>query len=666
MATRSLGTLTVDLVAKTGGFVQGMTEAERESAKSSKKIQQQWKEAGKAVEAGIKIGVAAFAAATAALTVLTVRSLSAIDANAKLAISLGTTSEALANVRRAGELAGVSFEQIETTTKKLTGRLSEAAAGAGPAVQALNRLGLTAEYLQGLPLDERLSRINAAIRDTIPAAEQAAVAADLFGERGGLAISRLSPKTIRQAKDEVKALGLGLSEIDTQKVQQANDAFSTMKLAATGLGNAIAVELAPIIRQVGVDFFNAASQATAMREIVASVKDVVFGVAAALISLADLIVRPFRIAGAVIESILVGLIALQTKIFNGLVKTVNFVTFGAIDAVDKASSQLSAFDAAISATFGGAGQRVADLFTEPLAGADFSEWVSNAESAARRAAAAAEDARSAVLGGPSSAGGGGGAAPASGDAMSASASKDIEAINNRLNALRQSFFTEEQLLSEKFVNEQALLAEEMERRKGMWEEYDSLALQSRERYENALSEIEQKAADARRKMAEDEANAKKAIYSDMFSNLTSLMNSQSKKLFNLGKTAALAQAVISAKSAILGAYDKGNVIGGPILGAAYAATAALFTGQQIQAIRSASFGGGGGGSGGAPSAGVTNTQAINAATEPVINRVSPTVDLRITGSSRLSLDEVADAMEQIGERLADSGGRLGKVTVLTA
>lgn len=36
MASRSLGTLTIDLIAKVGGFVDGMTKAEREADKNTR------------------------------------------------------------------------------------------------------------------------------------------------------------------------------------------------------------------------------------------------------------------------------------------------------------------------------------------------------------------------------------------------------------------------------------------------------------------------------------------------------------------------------------------------------------------------------------------------------------------------------------------------------
>ena len=67
--------------------------------------------------------------------------LASVDAQAKLAQSLGTTVASIQVLERAGELAGVAMSGIEQATKDLTRRLSQAAAGAGPAADALGRLG---------------------------------------------------------------------------------------------------------------------------------------------------------------------------------------------------------------------------------------------------------------------------------------------------------------------------------------------------------------------------------------------------------------------------------------------------------------------------------------------------------------------------------------------
>lgn len=86
---------------------------------------------------------------------------------------------------------------------------------------------------------------------------------------------------------------------------------------------------------------------------------------------------------------------------------------------------------------------------------------------------------------------------------------------------------------------------------------------------------------------------KLGLASSMFGNLSSLMDTENRKLFNIGKAAALAQATIDGYSSILSSYREGTKIGGPVVGAAFAATAAVATGVQISKIASASFGGGG-------------------------------------------------------------------------
>ncbi|WP_242469837.1 hypothetical protein, partial [Klebsiella pneumoniae] len=62
MAGKSLGTLTIDLVAKVGGFVSGMDKAERASAKWSKQVQD---DVAKSSAALAGIGAAAIAAGLA-------------------------------------------------------------------------------------------------------------------------------------------------------------------------------------------------------------------------------------------------------------------------------------------------------------------------------------------------------------------------------------------------------------------------------------------------------------------------------------------------------------------------------------------------------------------------------------------------------------------------
>ena len=93
----------------------------------------------------VKIAAAVAVAAAAAAGIAMIRSgLETIDAQANLAQSLGTTTRSIQVLTFAGDLAGVSMDEIAAATKKLTLKLSDAAGGTGTAVAALQRLHLAA------------------------------------------------------------------------------------------------------------------------------------------------------------------------------------------------------------------------------------------------------------------------------------------------------------------------------------------------------------------------------------------------------------------------------------------------------------------------------------------------------------------------------------------
>lgn len=76
--------------------------------------------------------------------------------------------------------------------------------------------------------------------------------------------------------------------------------------------------------------------------------------------------------------------------------------------------------------------------------------------------------------------------------------------------------------------------------------------------------------------------------------LSSLMNTQSRKAFELGKIASISIALVKGYESAVSAYAAGSKIGGPPLGALFAAASILATTNLINNIRSQTFGGGGG------------------------------------------------------------------------
>ena len=199
--------------------------------------------------AKIAVGIMAAAAVTAGIAM--VRSgLKTIDEQAKLAASLNTTTASMQVLARAADLAGVSQGEVEQATIMMTKSLSQAAAGTGPAVKALQQLHLSAADLASLPIDQKMVAIQDAIAKFIPKAEQAAVASQIFGSRAGLIFTRIDSATLRQATQDVQDFGVAVSEGDAAQIQRTNDALSRMGLLWRGISNQLAVAAAPALEAI--------------------------------------------------------------------------------------------------------------------------------------------------------------------------------------------------------------------------------------------------------------------------------------------------------------------------------------------------------------------------------------------------------------------------------
>lgn len=120
MASRSLGTLTIDLIAKVGGFVEGMTKAEREADKKTRAMQRKMQQRAKEIQGAwdgiskaLAAGVAGITAGAFFQTVIT-QTRNAEKEQALLAAALKAT----------GQQAGYSQARLNDMAgamEKLTG-----------------------------------------------------------------------------------------------------------------------------------------------------------------------------------------------------------------------------------------------------------------------------------------------------------------------------------------------------------------------------------------------------------------------------------------------------------------------------------------------------------------------------------------------------------------
>ena len=237
--------IVVALRAKLGGFGAKMRTA-------GGAIRGMMKRAGDGIKVMAKFGVgiaAAAAAAGAALVGLAAKFAGGMDATAKLADRLGTTTETLVGLRHAADLAGMSDGELDNNMEMYSRRLGEAMQGTGEAGAALDRLGLSADAMAALPLDEQMARISDAMRGVAAPAERAAIANDLFGRSGGKMITMLNAggDAIRANMAEAEALGLTYDRTSAGMAEGFNDAMTRVKAAVKGAGQGIATGLMPFL-----------------------------------------------------------------------------------------------------------------------------------------------------------------------------------------------------------------------------------------------------------------------------------------------------------------------------------------------------------------------------------------------------------------------------------
>ena len=236
-----------------------------------------------------------------------------------------------------------------------------------------------------------------------------------------------------------------------------------------------------------------------------------------------------------------------------------------------------------------------------------------------------------------------------------------------------------EVIRTKFEEQRALIEQELIDRQTALENYYVAGNLRAEEFEARQTQIQADAQQQRNDLLKQAVmnatgitfksyDSQLATFASFTKAMLSGASKQHRGLFELQKAAAIAVGILDAKQAILSSYRFGAGLGGPILGATFAAVAAAASLANLNAIRSTSFGGGGGGgssSGGSvtpPSTvaapgdsqptGDSNGSATTQGT--TAQRADRLVNITLQGA-QYSQEQVAQLAEQLAE-LAEHGG----------
>jgi len=248
MAGKSLGTLTIDLIAKVGGFVAGMDKAERSSAKWRRQIESDAKAAGSAIlSVGTVAAGAAVATASAGFVLLKTMSNQVIETD-RWAKSLKLSTQELLAWQFAAEKAGVSGDQMADIFKDIGDKIGDAVLNkSGEAVDALNALGLSALKLSKITPDKQLLAIGEALSKIGTNAEKTTILESIGND-----LSKLLPlfdnnnQKLQQFIQLAKDYGVAPSPESIDDLVKVNNLFQDMEAQASGLKMEIAAGLAKV------------------------------------------------------------------------------------------------------------------------------------------------------------------------------------------------------------------------------------------------------------------------------------------------------------------------------------------------------------------------------------------------------------------------------------
>lgn len=477
MAT-TIGSLAVRVGADTTGLMTGLDNSSKKLDQFGTKVRSSANDLGKYAAAATAAGLAIGAA-------LVAKQLKVIDTLAKTSDKLGITTEALSGLRHAAELTGVSSTTLDMALQRMTRRVAEAANGSGEAKDAIKELGLNAQALARMTPDQQMKTFADAMQGVAGQGDKVRLAMKLFDSEGVALVNTLAlgSKGLAEMQAEADRLGISLTRVQAAQVEAANDALTRSGAVMQGVVRRATIDLAPVIEAVANEFTNAAMATDNFgTAAIDTVKMIMTPIGVLLDGL-----RGIQVAVKGVEFVFTGLGFGAVSSFNMIVKgyteLANLIPGIDVDFQDTFLGKLeqSAADATDKAA-----AELQELAMTTIPSEQIDNWLERVRNASEVAAKAVAENRALISGG--------------GDLGSGGMSDDEKKkLAEKLEAIRESYLSEQALLDEKLALELETIAAGRQAKLDLGVSYDELEQQAKAAHESALTKLQQEEIDKRAK-----------------------------------------------------------------------------------------------------------------------------------------------------------------------
>ena len=577
-----------DVAVRVGADVGPLGIGLAKGTRSLRKFEKSGKRMGARMARSAKVAAVGIAAMATAFTIATRKVITSLDNIGKTADKIGLSTDALQELRFAAEIAGVEVSVFDKAMQRSGTSMSEARDGLKTYAIAFDKLGVELFTQDGqirnledvfLDFAEALSKVE-------DVTERNGIAFKVFGARGLAMVNMLRDGSagLANMRQEAHRLGIVIRQESVRAAEELNDKLTIVThQLKTGFSEAL-ISVAPLL----IEFAEkTVALARGLQQIAGGFKAVGAGIGKLGLARELDILRGAAPGGAYPgpgaqldpaqfardlegfdsgKGVPVGQLGFVDK--NG-----KWVGYGS--AADTGQMDPARFGGGNIIPPGGGGSGFMDQFLNPQAIDNFNR-------------------NRAAMDGMGDGGGGSvldGIVPT--DADFEFMQSQFETARERITAFR-----DEQLADLRAFRENKL---------GTEEQFDTLEEQIIAQHHDRLQALQQ---------ARTAATLRG--FQGMFGDLATLMSSSNKKLFAIGKAAAMAEAVISGYSAAVDAWAKGMKIGGPWMAAAFTAASLAKTGALISQIAGTTASGGSSsqanvGGSGVPTASAPATRATNTA-----------------------------------------------------
>ncbi len=314
MASRSLGTLTLDLIAKVGGFVAGLDAAERRSEKWRKEVEKNAAKVGAAIGAATAAGITALAA----LTVSTVRNANEI---ANLASVANASTTEFQKYAAGAKLVGIEQEKLADIFKDVNDKVGDFLNTGGGALadffeNVAPKVGVTADQFRNLSGPQALglyvsSLEKAKVSQSDMTFYLEAIASDATAL---LPLLRNNAEGFKTFGDAAQAAGAILDEKTIKSANELKAATWLVEQSTTGLKNQLTSALIPVLSDFATKLLDVSKDGTSMvavGEFLVTTLKLVAGAAVATVGAFQLVGKSIAGAAAVASSAFEGITWLE-------------------------------------------------------------------------------------------------------------------------------------------------------------------------------------------------------------------------------------------------------------------------------------------------------------------------------------------------------------------